>query len=76
MKIKNNSDNFKSKSIKEAKDEINEILNKLEKNSIDLDDSIGDYQKLIQLNNYVKDLFKKRVQAISEITKIKKKLKK
>mgnify|MGYP001422206577 CR=1 FL=1 len=76
MEIKNNSDNFKSKSIKEAKDEINEILNKLEKNSIDLDDSIGDYQKLIQLNNYVKDLFKKRVQAISEITKIKKKLKK
>ena len=76
MEIKNNSDNFKSKSIKEAKDEINEILNKLEKNSIDLDDSIGDYQKLIQLNNYVKDLFKKRVQAIPEITKIKKKLKK
>ena len=76
MEIKNNSDNFKSKSIKEAKDEINEILNKLEKNSIDLDDSIGDYQKLIQLNNYVKDLFKKRVQAIYEITKIKKKLKK
>ena len=76
MKTKNIPADIKSKSIKEAKDEINEILNKLEKNSIDLDDSIGDYQKLIQLNNYVKDLFKKRVQAISEITKIKKKLKK
>lgn len=74
MKIKNNSDNFKSKSIKEAKDEINEILNKLEKNDTDLDDSIEEYQKLIQLNNHIKDLFKKRVQKISEMTKIKKKL--
>ena len=74
MNSKNIPGDIQSKSIKEAKDEINVILAKLEKNDTDLDDSIEEYQKLIQLNNHIKDLFKKRVQKISEMTKIKKKL--
>ena len=50
MKSKNIPADFKSKSIKEAKDEINEILNKLEKNDANLEGSVGEYQKLILLN--------------------------
>ena len=73
MKSKNIPADFKSKSIKEAKDEINEILNKLEKNDANLEGSVGEYQKLILLNNHVNDLFKKRLKEISTVEKSKKK---
>ena len=76
MKSKNIPADFKSKSIKEAKDEINEILNKLEKNDANLEGSVGEYQKLILLNNHVNDLFKKRLKEISTVEKSKKKIKK
>ena len=49
MKMKNIPPNIKSKSIKEAKDEINDILSKLEKNDAVLEDYNKDYQKLIKL---------------------------
>ena len=68
MKTKNIPADIKSKSIKEAKDTINEILSKLEKNDTDLEASIGDYQKLIHLNNHIDSLFKERVREISNIT--------
>ena len=49
MKNKNIQADVKSKSLKEAKKEINDILTKLEKKDVNLGDSIEDYQKLIQL---------------------------
>ena len=61
MSSKNIPEDIKSKSLKEAKDEINEILSKFEKNDIDLQGSINDYQRLIHLNNHVNFLFKEKV---------------
>jgi exonuclease VII small subunit len=69
MKSKNIPADVKSKSIKEAKEEINVILSKLEKNDADLGASIDDYQRLIQLNNHIDFLFKKRVKDISVLVK-------
>ncbi len=74
MKSKNILANIKSKSIKETKEEINNILNKLEKNEADLEGSVNDYQRLVKLNNHMDSLFKKKFKEISRtIKKIKKK---
>ena len=69
MKNENIPADIKSKSLKEVRDEINDILNKLESQDVDLTASIDDYKRLIQLNNYIDILFKKRVKEISLTTK-------
>tara|TARA_X000000368_G_scaffold331971_1_gene269109 strand:+ start:2353 stop:2586 length:234 start_codon:yes stop_codon:yes gene_type:complete len=69
MKNENIPADIKSKSLKEARDEINEILNKLESKGADLASSIDDYQRLIQLNKHIDLLFKKKVKEISIATK-------
>ena len=69
MKSENIPADIKSKSLKEVRDEINDILNKLESQDVDLTASIDDYKRLIQLNNYIDILFKKRVKEISLTTK-------
>ena len=75
MKNENIPAEVKSKSLKEARDEINDILNKLESKDADLSSSVEDYNRLIQLNNHIDRLFKKKVREISTIKKeIKKKL--
>ena len=69
MKNENILADVKSKSLKEARDEINDILNKLESKDADLSGSIEDYKRLIQLNNHIDGLFKKKVREISGIKK-------
>ena len=69
MKNENILADIKSKSLKEAREEINEILNKLENKDTDLGGSINDYKRLIQLNNHIDTLFKKKVKEIYLITK-------
>ena len=59
----------KSKSIKEVKEEINQILEKLENQETSLPDSINDYARLIVLNKRIDLLFKKRNKEISIIGK-------
>ena len=66
MKIENIPANIKSKSLKEAKDEINEILSKLENQEGNLEDYQSDYLRLVQLNKYVDELFKKKFKEISQ----------
>ena len=73
MKNENIPADIKSKSLKDARDEISEILNKLEGKDVDLASSINDYQRLIQLNKYIDLLFKKKVKEISSITQKEKK---
>ena len=73
MKNENILADIKSKSLKEARDEINDILNKLEGKDADLAGSINDYQRLIQLNKHIDYLFKKKVKEISLITQKEKK---
>ncbi len=69
MKNENIPAEVKSKSLKEAKDEINDILSKLETKEADLAGSLDDYKRLIQLNKHIDLLFKKKVKEISSITK-------
>ena len=69
MKNENIPAEVKSKSLKEARDEINDILNKLESKDADLSSSIEDYKRLIQLNKHIDELFKKKVREISAIKK-------
>ena len=45
MKTKNIPTDIKSKSINEAKSEINDILERLENNKLDLESSKKDYEK-------------------------------
>jgi len=65
MKIENIPADIKSKSLKEAKDEINKILSKLENQEGNLEDYQRDYHRLVQLNKYVDELFKKKCKEIS-----------
>ena len=69
MKDKNIPQNTKSKSIKEIKEEINQILEKLENKETNLSDSTNDYARLIMLNKHVDSFFKKRNKEISIIGK-------
>ena len=69
MRNENIPADVKSKSLKEARDEINDILTKLESKEVDLAGSLDDYKRLIQLNRHIDLLFKKKVKEISSITK-------
>tara|TARA_B100000575_G_scaffold278501_1_gene265882 strand:- start:193 stop:405 length:213 start_codon:yes stop_codon:yes gene_type:complete len=66
MKIENIPGDIKSKSLKEARDEINDILRKLENQNTNLETSMSDYQRLIHLNKHIDELFKKKFKEISE----------
>jgi len=75
MKNENIPVNTKSKSIKEIKEEINQILEKLENSATNLPESMNDYARLISLNKQIEYFFKKRNKEISTIgKKIKKNL--
>ena len=62
-------DEAKSKSIKEIKEEINQILEKLESKDTDLSESMNEYARLLSLNKKIELLFKKRNKEISTIGK-------
>ena len=53
MKIENIPADIKSKSLKEAREEIDTILSILESKDINLEDSKNDYQRFIQLNKHL-----------------------
>ena len=65
MKIENIPADIKSKSLKEAKDEINEILIKLERKNLDFNNIEAEYKRLIYLNKHVENLFKIKSKEIS-----------
>jgi exonuclease VII small subunit len=67
MKNQNIPENTKSKSIKEIKEEINQILEKLESEETNLSESMNDYARLITLNKRIDSFFKKKNKEISKI---------
>tara|TARA_B100001057_G_scaffold203276_1_gene203965 strand:+ start:549 stop:773 length:225 start_codon:yes stop_codon:yes gene_type:complete len=69
MTIKNFSSDIKSKSIKETKEEINKILEKIEKSNINLESHTSDYDRLLKLNRHMDELFKKKLKEINSIGK-------
>ena len=66
MKNENIPADIKSKSLKESRDEIDTILSKLENQDTNLEVSKSDYQRLIQLNKHIDELFKKKFKEISD----------
>ena len=66
MKMETIPAEIKSKSLKEARDEINEILIKLESDTFDLKSAENIYKRLIYLNKHVENLFKIKSKVISK----------
>ena len=66
MKIENIPADIKSKSLKETRDEIDEILLKLETQNIDLNNAEILYKRLLILNKHVENLFKMKSKEISK----------
>ena len=68
MKDKNLPDDNNSQSLDELKEEINQIIENLEKEK-NLENSLNDYQKLIRLNNIIEKKFQTNSKNISLETK-------
>ena len=68
MKSKNIPADISAKSIKEAQNEIKEIIEKLENTEINLEDSLEQYNRMIQLNYHIQDQFKQKSNEIKQFT--------
>ena len=68
MKSKNIPPDIRTKSIKEAQDEIKYIIEKLENTKTNLEDSVEQYNRMMQLNNHIQDQFRKKASAIKQTT--------
>ena len=66
MNSEKNSKDINSKSIRETKEEINKILQKLENENTNLRETTNDYDRLLKLNKHMDDLFKKRLKDIKK----------
>ncbi|SVB06559.1 uncharacterized protein METZ01_LOCUS159413, partial [marine metagenome] len=53
----------------EAKSEIADILERLENENADLENSTKDYERLLSLNRYIDSLFRERLNKIRSIKK-------
>jgi len=74
MKLKKIPADIKLKSIKEAQNEVMEIINSLEKEDVNLEESKDKYDRMMQLNYYIQEQFKKKLKEtkISNLNNIKK----
>ena len=66
MKSKNIPDDIRAKSVKEAQNEIREKIANLEGSGTKLEDSIEQYDRMMQLNYYIQDQFKKKAKEIKQ----------
>ena len=64
MKSKNIPADIKLKSIKEAQDEIKEIINNLENKDVNLSESMDKFDRMMHLNNHIQEQFKKKLKEI------------
>ena len=64
MKSKKIPADIKFKSIKEAQNEIKEIITKLEDNNTNLEESMDKYTRITHLNEHILELFKKQLKEI------------
>ena len=65
MKSKNIPVDIKSKSIKEAQNEIKEIITNLESVETNLEESMNKYNRMMQLNYHIQEQFKKKLKEIT-----------
>ena len=68
MKSKNIPADISAKSIKEAQNEIKQIIKKLENTETNLEDSIEQYNRMIQLNYHIQDQFRQKAKEIKRST--------
>ena len=66
MKSKNIPADIKSKSIKEAQSEIKQIIENLESAEINLEESMEQYNRMMQLNHHIQDQFKQKAHEIRQ----------
>tara|TARA_B100001123_G_scaffold223692_1_gene251822 strand:+ start:383 stop:622 length:240 start_codon:yes stop_codon:yes gene_type:complete len=59
---------IKAKSVKEAQDEIKQIIDKLENSSTNLEESMSQYQRMMQLNTHILEQFKTTSKKIKDVT--------
>ena len=64
MKSKNIPADIKFKSIKEAQNEIKEIITNLEDNDTNLEESMDKYNRMMHLNEYIREQFQKQLKEI------------
>ena len=64
MKSKNIPADIKSKSIKEAQNEIKQIVSNLESTETNLEESMDKYNRMMQLNYHIQEQFKKKLKEI------------
>ena len=75
MKSKNIPPDISIKSIKEAQNEINEIIKKLENKDVNLENSIEKYNRMMKLNDHIEDQFRRKANEIRKSFLIKNKKK-
>ena len=68
MKSKNIPVDIRVKSIKEAQNEIKDIIETLENKEINLENSMAKYNRMLQLNYHIQDQFRKRADEIKQST--------
>ncbi len=66
MKSENIPVDIKSKSIKEAQNEIKEIIANLENTKTNLKESMDKYNRMLQLNFHIREQFKKKLTEINK----------
>ena len=66
MKSKNIPADIRTKSIKEAQNEIKQIIEKLENTETNLEDSMEQYDRMMQLNYHIQDQFRKKANEIKQ----------
>ena len=64
MKSKKIPADIKSKSIKEAQNEIKDIIANLENTETNLEKSMDKYNRMMELNYHIQDQFKKKLKEI------------
>ena len=66
MKSKNIPADIKIKTIKEAQNEIKEIMTRLETEETRLESSIEEYNRMMLLNYHIQEEFKKKAKEIKQ----------
>ena len=67
MKSKNIPADIKSKSIKEAQNEIKDIIANLEDRKTDLKESLDKYNRMMQLNLHIQEKFRQKMNEIRSV---------
>jgi len=72
MKSKKIPDDIRAKSVKEAQNEIKDLINELENTESSLEKSMDKYNRMLLLNYHIQEQFKKKANEI-KISKLNKK---